>query len=299
MFLFFVINSCNETKELNVKHTFIPDKKIIDLKPNRIVKTYQFLKGDSTKKWIAKTEFWHDTLIVKEVYRNYMTSEFIGFGDGDYYYYYDKNRKLRRRDFVEKPSGDTVRQEYKYHHNECKVFIYDCSRRLKLGMAHGDVVTEEDLTAKRIWLYNKMRIIKYDNKNRIIETYEPLKYDYYISQNRYTYRFEGDKLIEAKSFLNDTILYYTEKYKYQGDESIMNHFSYDEEKKCPLLSYSETSRKDKNGNIIEVEKYDENKVLLRKDVKVYDNQNRLIKMESFDGNKTLKVSHLLYFEKLN
>ena len=297
-----IATSCSATKEKDNRQTLLSDTTCVDFKPNREVKTEQFLDGDSLKRKITRIEYYHDSLIVSETYRNYMTSECDGAGNGDYYYYYNKNKKLIRRDFIEQLSGDTVRQNYRYPNNQsCNITVFDCRRRLKADMPHGDVITEDDKTTERIWLYNRTWTNMYNEKNKLIEHYEPIKNKSYTVQNRYTYKYENDRLIEENSFLNDTTLYYTETFEYKNNEVILNHVNHniDKNNNWILPFYSEISKLDNNGNTILIEKYDNKRILMRKYINLYDRNNRLIKMECFDENNKLRVTHNLHYETLH
>ena len=108
-------------------------------------------------------------------------------------------------------------------------------------------------------------------------------------------------MIEENSFLNDTTLYYTEKFEYKNNEVTMNHVNHNLEKdnKWILPFYSEISKLDKNGNTVLIEKYDNKRILMRKYINLYDKNNRLIKMECFDKNDKLRVTHNLYYETLH
>jgi hypothetical protein len=297
-----IATTCNATKEKDKNQALLSDTTFVDFKPNRVVKTEQFLNGDSLKPKITKIGYYHDSLIVRETYCNYMTSEYDGAGDGDYYYYYNKNKILVRRDFIEQSSGDTVRQNYRYSNNHtCNITVYDCRRRLKTNMAHGDVISDEDLTTEKIWLYNKMWTNTYNENNKLIKHYEPIKDKSYTVQNRYIYKYDNDKLIEENSFLNDTIPYYTETFEYNKDKVIMNHVNHNmgKDNNWILPFYSEISKLDNNGNTILIEEYDNKRILMRKYVNLYDKSNRLIKMECFDENNKLRVTHNLHYETLH
>jgi len=293
---------CIATKEKDNRQTLLSDTTFVDFKPNRVVKTEQFLNVDSLNQKITKIEYYHDSIKVRETYRNYMTSEYDGAVNGDYYYYYNKNKRLIRRDLIEQPSCDTVRQNYRYPNNQsCNITVFDCRRRLKANMPHGDLITEGDKTTERIWLYDRTWTNTYNEKNKLIEYYEPIKDKSYSAQNRYTYKYENDKLIEENSFLNDTTLYYTEKFEYKDNEVSMNHVNRNLEKdnKWILPFYSEILKLDKNRNIVLIEKYDNKRTLMRKYINLYDKNNRLIKMKCFDGNNKLRVTHNLHYETLH
>jgi hypothetical protein len=296
-----LIISCNEPKNNgNSSLEPIADTIIVNLLPNRVVKTEQFTNGDSLKSKIAKEEYFNGSLIVKEVYRNYMTSEYDGFGDGEYQYFYNKEKKLIHEFYIESPSGDTVKSIYKYFKNskDCHIYVYDFRRRLRSDMPHTDIIQEKDLTEKRIWLFNTMYINSYDKNDNLIRHYEPPKEFYYTNQNLYTYRYKGNKLIEEDSYLNDSILYWTEKYVYKKNEIIMTHdnLKRDKEDKWLLPFYIEITKLDNKGNAVNIEKYDNKEVLMRRYINAYDNKNRLVKMECFNEKNDLKLSHKLYYE---
>lgn len=242
-----LIIACNSPKERgNVNLRPITDTLIVELKPNRLVKTKQFKDGDSLNITIAKEEYFYDNILIREIYRNYMTSEYDGRGDGEYQYFYNKEKKLIFEYYIESPSGDTVKNIYKYFKNsrDCHVLVYDYRRRLKKDMPHGDLITDEDLTEKRIWLYNTMWINTYDDKNRLIQHYIPIKDSSYTNQNRYTFRFEKDKLVEESSFLDDNKPYYSEKYEYNNDQIVMTHINFDN---WPIPFYPEKQDLTKAG----------------------------------------------------
>ncbi len=293
--------SCNEPKnKSNSSLERLADTIIIDLLPNRVVKTLQFINGDSLKSKIAKEEYYNDRMIVKEVYRKYMTSEYDGYGDGEYQYFYNKEKKLILEYYIELPSEDTVMYRYQYFKNsrDCHVLAYDLRRRLKSGVPHGDIIQEEDLTERRIWLYDRMWINSYDKNDKLIRHFEPIKEFSITNQNLYTYKYKNNKLVEEKSFLNNSILYYSEIYEYKKNEILMTHYNHDLEKDntWTLPFYHEITKLDNNGNAIIIEKYDNKELLMRRYINAYDNRNRLVKMECYDEKNDLKLSHKLFYD---
>lgn len=298
--------SCSLTNKIGQSNKFqiepCIDTTVIEDRPNLIVKTTQFLNGDSIKGRISKIEYFHDNLILKEINRDHMTSEYEGSVNGDYQYFYDKNKRLNFKYFIEYQSGDTTKycREYFSNNRDYKELEYDFRRRLKSGMPHGDIIEEQDLTKERIWLYNTTRIYYYDENSNLVQLYQPIKDSVIYVQNKYTYKYQGIKLVEETSYLNDTLLYWIEKYEYKPDEIIMTHNNLKIEKGNPWIipSYFKISKLDNDGNPIEIEEIDNNKNLMTRFLNYYDSNNRLVKMECFDKQNTLKVCHKILYEKL-
>jgi hypothetical protein len=299
--------SCKESSKIGQKYNKqlvtepCIDTTVVEFKPNFIVKTKQFLNGDTLKWQLSKIEYFYDSLIIKEIYHNHMTSENNAFVDGEYQYFYDKNNRLKFKYYIESTSGDTTKSCYEYFNNnrDYNELVYDFKRRLKSGMPHGDIIEEDDLTKERIWLYNETITHFYDDSNNLIQLYQPIIDKDFIVQNKYTYKYQGNKLIEENSYLNDTVLYWTEKYEYKPDEIIMTHNNIKEKNnKWIIPYYFEISKLDKYGNVIEIEEIDNNKKLMNRFLNSYDLKNRLIKMECFDNQNNLKVCHKLQYELL-
>jgi hypothetical protein len=300
------VYSCSLTKKFGPsnKHQIEPciDTTFITYKPNLIVTTQQFLNGDSIEGLISKIEYFHDSILVKEIYRGHMTSEYEGLGDGDYQYFYDKNKKLKFKYFIDYRSGDTTKYccEYFINNRDYKELEYDLRRRLKTGMPHGDIIEEKDLTKERIWLYNTTRIHFYNENNNLIELYEPTKESDITIQNKYTFKYQGNKLVEEDSYLNDTTLYWTEKFVYKTDEIILTHDNLNIEKgnKWLIPFYIKITKLNKQGNPTSIEEIDNNKTLMTRFLNFYDSNNRLIKIECFDKQNNLKVCHKIHYEKI-
>lgn len=294
-------NACIESKDKGkVNLELMTDTLIVELLPNRVVRTDQFINGDSLKSKISREEYFNDCLIVKEVYRNYMTSEYDGYGDGENQYFYNKGKKLILKYFIESSDGDTVKFSYQYFTNnrECNITVSDLRKRLKKNMPHGDVIEPEDLTEKRVWLFSTMWKNSYDKNNRLIQHYEPIKDNSNTNQNRYTYKYHKGELIEADSYINDSTLYWTEKYEYKENEIIMTNDNLKKESDGDWLLpfYIEITKLDQNKNKIIIEKYDNKRVLMRRYLNKYDEKNRLIKTDCFDEKNNLKLSQRLIYE---
>lgn len=276
------------------------DTTIVKYEPNRIVKTEQFMNSDSLKKRISKIEYYYDNLLIKEIYRHNWTSEYECSVDGDYQYFYDKNKKLKFKYFIELLSGDTVKYCYKYYDNglDYDMLIYDFRKRLKAGKPHGDVIMPENLTEKRIWLYDKSWEYKFNKQGKLIQRYQPIKDNSITVQNKFTLKYIDNRLQEENSFLNDTCLTWTEKYEYHIDEIIMTHDNLEKGGKWTIPIYYEITKQDKNGNIIVITELDEEKKLMRKYLKSYDDSNRLVRMECYDNHYKLRITHKLNYENV-
>lgn len=261
--------------------------------------THQYLKNDSLTLKIVKEECFLDGLLLKEEYRNdYMSSEYDGTANAEYLYNYNKEKRLIRKYCIESfMDNDTVKYEYLYsrNSNDVKILISDYRKRFKKKSKNNSIVTEEDYTTNRTWKDEKIWIKKYDDKNRLIEHYEPTNDIYSNSQNRYTYKYENDKLVEKKSFLSDNTLYWTEILKYKGDSIITTHTN---ENHFPIPFYTEIQLLDENESTILLERFNDKNILMRRYKYVYDSQNRLIRMQCFNEKNELMVTHKLTYELL-
>lgn len=302
LFAIFMLCTCcscfNSKNNAITKSELRTDTIAVDLSPNIYIKTIQYVDGDSLKGKVAKEQFYCDSILIKEVYKNYITSEFDGYGDGEYQYFYNKNKKMILKYFIESPSGDSIKYIYKYFTNkDSEVTVYDFRRRLKPNMPHGDIIEPEDLTEKRIWLYDTKWINSYDGNNNLIRHYEINKNPSMTNQNLYTYKFSNNKLIETKSFINDSVLYWSEKYNYSGREINMIHDNIGEKDNSWILPfYSEKIRLDNIGNKTMIERFDnKGKLMLRYENK-YDLKNRLVKMECYNEESVLKLRHVISYE---
>jgi len=290
----------NSKNNFSTKTELKIDTIAIDLNPNQYNKTIQYINGDILNGKTAKEEFYFDTLLIKEVYKNYMTSEYDGYGDGEYQYFYNKDKKLIIKYYIESPSGDSTKYIFKYFSNrDCEVTVYDFRKRLKSNMPHGDEIGPEDFNEYRTWFYKCKWINSFDENNKLIKHYEIKKNPSRTSQNLYIYKYQDNKLIVAKSFLNDSVLYWSEKYEYSHIEIKMIHNNVpDKDNSWILPYYYEKTKLDNHGNDTLIEKYDDKKNMMRRYLKKYDSKNRLIRLECFNEKNILKLKHIIVYEMI-
>ncbi|NDV68038.1 hypothetical protein [Dysgonomonas sp. 25] len=297
--LLFLLSACNKSNGEHVA-TISNDTIVFEFEPNLLVKTEQYLKTDSLNPKIVKEAYYSDSLLLREIYcNNYMSSEYDGSTDAEYVYCYNKNKRLILKYCIESfLKGDTVRYQYQYfdENNNCEILIYDCRKRLKNdSISDRCMITEDDYTKDRIWQYKTKWIKKYDEQNRLIEHAKSITDSSRQCQNLYTYKYQGNKLVEKKSFLNNNIPYWTEVYEYNGDSIKMAHTNHDS---FPIPFYTKITISDKKGNPIVSKKFDNNGGLMRVYRYSYDDNDRLKTMRCFNGENELKVTHSLVYSIL-
>ena len=163
--LLLIISSCN--KERNPKNFSSSDTLIVDLTPNRKVIIQQFFDGDSLNIKTAKVDYYYNDIILKERYNGFMTSEYDGYADGEYQYYYNQKEKLLLEYYIESASGDTVKRIYRYSNDYriCTIWEYDLRKRLKSDRLHGDILDSSDFTQNRLWLFNEKWTKSFDSNS--------------------------------------------------------------------------------------------------------------------------------------
>ncbi len=293
IFPVFICTANNKSKTIN-QEPFI-DSSVVKYKPNRIVRTEQFLNSDSLKKSTSKIEYYYDSLILKEVYIYNWEDDVTRSPLGEYDYYYDKNKCLKFKYFIDAKSGDTLKYCYKYssQNRNYSILIYDCKKRLRSDLPHTDIILSDDLTKERIWLYSKTYEYKFNNTGQLIQQYEPINDKSVYVQNNYTRKYKNNQLTEERSYLNDTILCWIKKYEYTNNEIIM--IQTNPRRKTLPYSYS-ISQTDRNNNILTTETTDNNKKLMYRYIYSYDEKTRLILMKYFNYNNQLKLTHILHYE---
>lgn len=297
--IFFLSACSKQNPKIRTTLAISSDTTILYFEPSLIVRTIQYLKEDSLNLMLVKEEFYSDSLLLKEIYcNNYMSSEYDGTTDAEYLYYYNKNKQLVLKYCVESFwEGDTIKYQYQYYNGNtnCNILVSDCRRRLKNdSISHRCIVSDDNYTEERVWKYMTTITKKYQ-EGRLIEQLEPIEREYNRKQNRYTYEYDGDKLLKKMSFLDNKIPYWTESIEYKKDTIKTTHVNHDS---FPIPFYTEIQTLDTNGNVILLEKYDNNNLLMRRYRYTFDIDGRLVKMQCFNGKDELKVTHIITYKSI-
>lgn len=269
------------------------DTTVIKYEPNRVVKT-EHIGSDASKKSITKIEYYYDSLLTQEIYRSYQSSEGSLLGDVTNQYFYDKYKKLKFRYSIDNYSKDTVKYCYRYYEDtsEYDAMLYSFKKRMINKLPSGHVVTPEDLTEKRIWVYDKFFRYNLNEQGKLIKWYLSAIDGSLKGQHETTLKYVDNRLQEISSFFNDTCVVIT-KYEYHGNKTIITYNDIKENSKKTKIT-----KQDKNGNTVLVKEFDSKGKLLYKSSNFYDKNNRLVRMEYASGDNDRKFTHKVTYEDI-
>lgn len=269
----------------------LTDTLTVNLKPNRIVQTYQFTGDDSSNTKLVKVEYSFNNFILKEVYSGYKETEFDGMVDGVYLDFYNKHGQSILRYFCNTNWGDSTLYKY-YYCKSKRIRLVDVYKNEPISLGGDDDFDNNNSNDKRQWIYAGRSIQTSDVYNQMIEQYDLGENNSKKSLIKYNY-FQN-RLVEVSSFDDDNNPFYHESFKYFKDSIVMIHKNNDFHW---LPFYSEISKVDKFGNVLVLKKFDNKNRLMHTFIYSYKD-NKLVSSDFYNEKSGYKVSHRMIYKEI-